>query len=78
LLWLAPLEHPAQVYGAIYYYLTHKQEIERYLEERDAAAAETIKMIESSPLHADKRGIRERLLARAVERGLLDIKAKRK
>jgi len=68
----------AQVYGAIYYYLTHKHEIGKYLQEREARAEETREMIESSPLAADRKGIRERLLARAMAGGLLSPAVKQR
>ena len=66
----------AHVYGTIYYYLTHKQEVEEYLKEQEDRAEKTRELIESSPLYSDKKGIRERLLARAVERGVLNTAVK--
>lgn len=59
-----PTVNLADIYAVIAYYLRHRDEVERYLTERDAQAAETRKRIE--PVLADQ-GIRERLLARRDE-----------
>ena len=56
-----------EVYGAITYYLSHREEIEEYLRQREEQAEETRRLIESSPLYKDKSDLRERLLARWAE-----------
>ena len=56
-----------EVYGAIAYYLSHREAIEEYLQRRKAQAEETQRLIESSPLYKDKGDLRERLLARRAE-----------
>jgi uncharacterized protein (DUF433 family) len=59
----------ADIYGAIYYYLTHRQEIERYLEQQEAEADAVQARIESDPDYQKwKAEIRERLLARRAEK----------
>lgn len=59
------LQYPAlklvDVYGAITYYLTHRQEIDEYLEERERRHEEVRREVEA---RCDQSGIRARLLAR--------------
>jgi uncharacterized protein (DUF433 family) len=52
------------VYCSIAYYLSHREEVEQYMQQQQAAGIETRRLIEASPLHREKSGIRERLLAR--------------
>lgn len=42
-----PSLNPRDVYGAIYYYLDHEEEVGEYLKEQKDAAAETRAFIES-------------------------------
>lgn len=49
------------IYGAIYYFLDHEEEVEEYLNKQKDAAAETHKLIESNN---DSRALRERIRAR--------------
>lgn len=55
----------ADVYGTIAFYLNHQQEVEAYLQERQQQAREVRKMNEAK---FDPQGLRDRLLARKVER----------
>lgn len=55
----------ADVYGTIAFYLNHQQEVEAYLQERQQQAREIRKMNEAN---FDLQGLRDRLLARKVER----------
>jgi uncharacterized protein (DUF433 family) len=41
------------IYGALYYYLDHREEIEAYLEKRQEAATETCRFIESKQDHSE-------------------------
>lgn len=41
------------IYGALYYYLNHREEIEEYLQKRQDAAAETRRFIESKQDHTE-------------------------
>lgn len=50
-----------EIYGAIYYYLEHEEEVEEYLRQQERAAAETRRLIDSRP---DSAALRERLRAR--------------
>ena len=52
------------VYAAVTYYLGHREAVEEYLKEQEAAAEETRRFIEA---RQDTVAIRERLLARAAE-----------
>src|SRR5262245_2491810 len=54
------------IYATITYYLSHQAEIETYLVQQKIDAEETQRLIESSPLHQDRKSVRERLLARAI------------
>lgn len=58
----------ADVYGAIAYYLRHKEEVEAYLRRRDQEAAELWQQIETTqPSNADlKAQIRDRWSKRGV------------
>jgi uncharacterized protein (DUF433 family) len=49
------------IYGAIYYYLTHTEAVNVYMREQQKAAADTRQWAESQP---GNRRLRERLLAR--------------
>ena len=55
------------VYAAVTYYLGHREAVEEYLKEQEAAAEETRRFIEA---HQDRVAIRERLLARAAVKKL--------
>lgn len=53
------------VYSSIAYYLTHRQEVETYLEEQKAAADHLQEQLESNPVYqAEIRDLRSRLLRR--------------
>lgn len=56
----------ADVYGAIAYYLRHREEVDAYLAERDREAAELRKKIEAAQRHLPD--IRARLLAARQKR----------
>lgn len=56
----------ADVYGAISYYLRHRAEVDRYLEQREREAQEIRREIEA---RFDPNGVRERLLARRNSQG---------
>jgi uncharacterized protein (DUF433 family) len=49
------------VYAVITYYLRHRQEVETYLEERQAFAGKIRRQVEA---HHPQAGLRERLLSR--------------
>lgn len=53
------------VYASIAYYLNHQQEVESYLRQRQQQAQEIRQMNETQ---FDPQGLRDRLLARRVER----------
>ena len=55
----------ADVHGAIAFYLTHMPEVEAYLRQRQAQAADTRRQVQSV---CDQRGLRDRLLARQAAR----------
>lgn len=55
------------VYAAIGYYLRHKDEVDRYLEQRRQEAEQLRREIESQPGYKE---LRERLIARGRELGL--------
>jgi uncharacterized protein (DUF433 family) len=52
----------ADIYATITYYLRHRAAVDEYLQERDARATELRRNIEAK--QPDRRGLRERLLAR--------------
>jgi uncharacterized protein (DUF433 family) len=55
----------SEIYGAIYYYLTHREEIDQYLQYQEAEADAVQSRIESDPEYQQwKAEMRERLLAR--------------
>jgi uncharacterized protein (DUF433 family) len=57
------------IYGAIHYYLTHREEVERYLRLREAEADAVQQRIEADPQYQQSKAeIRERLLARCAEK----------
>lgn len=55
----------ADVYATIAFYLNHQQEVETYLQQRQQQAQEIRKMNEA---RFDPQGLRDRLLARKVEK----------
>ena len=57
----------AEVYGAISYYLTHRDEIDRYLQEREEEAAVVRAKIEAG--QPARPGFREELLRRRAAGG---------
>ena len=60
-----PSVEVAEVYAIIAYYLTHKEQVEKYLEKQENEAAEVRKLIESMPNYHEKRNqLRETLLNR--------------
>lgn len=60
-----PSVKAAEVYAIIAYYLTHKEQVEKYLEKQECEAAEIRKQIESMPDYQEKRNqLREELLRR--------------
>lgn len=55
----------ADIHVAIAYYLTHREEIEEYLQRQEAEADEIQRRIESDPEHQKRMTeLRERILAR--------------
>jgi uncharacterized protein (DUF433 family) len=61
--------HPADIYAVIAYYLTHRDVIDKYLQEQEAAADARLQQLESDPNYQrEKREFRERLLARWAAR----------
>ena len=59
----------ADIYGAIYYYLAHRRDVEEYLSQQEASADAVQQRIESDPEYQQtKAEMRERLLARWAER----------
>jgi uncharacterized protein (DUF433 family) len=57
------------IYGAIHYYLTHREEVERYLRLREAEADAVQQRIEADPQYQQSKAeMRERLLARWAEK----------
>jgi uncharacterized protein (DUF433 family) len=56
----------ADVYGAVAYYLRHREEVEAYLIEYDRQAEEIRKKIEE--LQGPQTGLREKLLRRLAEK----------
>ena len=62
----------ADVYGVIYYYLAHTEQVEAYLLEQQAEGEAIQLRIESDPeYHQWKAEMRERLLKRRAERNTL-------
>jgi uncharacterized protein (DUF433 family) len=57
----------AEVYATIGYYLTHREELDSYLQVRQREAEELKRKIESEPGYQE---MKDKLLARARERGL--------
>jgi uncharacterized protein (DUF433 family) len=58
----------SDLYGTIYYYLTHREEIEQYLHHQEAESDAVQSRIESDPEYQKwKAEMRERLLARRSE-----------
>jgi uncharacterized protein (DUF433 family) len=55
----------ADVYATIAFYLNHQQEVEAYLQQRQKQAQEVRKMNEAK---FDPQGLRDRLLARKIEK----------
>lgn len=59
----------ADVYAVIAYYLSHRKQMDEYIERRENEAAEIRRKIESAPGYAERgREIREKLLSRWEER----------
>ncbi len=56
----------ADVHAVITYYLRHRADVEAYLREQEARAAEIRREIETR--QGDQRGLRERLLVRRAQR----------
>jgi len=55
----------ADIYGAIYYYLAYRAEVEEYMHEQEAQANAVQQRFESDPQYQQwKAELRERLLAR--------------
>ncbi|HKI32037.1 MAG TPA: DUF433 domain-containing protein [Gemmataceae bacterium] len=52
----------ADTYGAIAYYLRHRQEVDEYLRQREAVGQRLLREIEAT--QPDRTGLRERLMAR--------------
>lgn len=62
----------ADIYGAIYYYLAHRREVEEYLSQQEADADAVQQRIESGPEYQQSKAeMRERLLARWAEKKTL-------
>lgn len=59
----------ADIYGAIYYYLAHRTEVEEYLREQELGADAVQQRIESDPEYQrSKAEMLERLLSRSLEK----------
>ncbi len=56
-----------EVYGALFFYLNHEQDVEAYLQQQAQEGEDIRRMIESSPFAINRHGLRERLLARAAQ-----------
>ena len=56
-----------EVYGALFFYLDHEQDVEAYLQQQAQDGEEIRRLIESSPFAINRHGLRERLLARAAQ-----------
>ena len=62
----------ADIYGAIYYYLANRDEVEEYLSQQEAEGDAVQQRIESDPEYRrSKAEMRERLLARWAEKETL-------
>jgi uncharacterized protein (DUF433 family) len=57
--------HLADVHAVIAYYLTHREEVDAYLQARDSEAEALRREVKAT---CDQRGIRERLLSRQTAR----------
>ena len=57
----------SDVYGVVWYYLRHREEIDRYMNEREETAQDVRQRVESR--QPDLSGIRQRLLAQREPRG---------
>lgn len=55
----------ADIYAVIAFYLRHRREVDAYLEQQEAKAAEVRQKLESR--QGDQAGLRERLLARRAQ-----------
>jgi uncharacterized protein (DUF433 family) len=64
----------ADIYGAIYYYLANREEVEEYLSQQEAEGDAVQQRIESDPEYQQSKAeMRERLLARwAAKRSLVN------
>ncbi|HSO75723.1 MAG TPA: DUF433 domain-containing protein, partial [Blastocatellia bacterium] len=63
----------ADIYGAIYYYLAHRRDVEEYLSQQEASADAVQKRIESDPEYQQSKAeMRERLLAGWPEKRRLE------
>ena len=61
--------HPADIYAVIAYYLHHREEIDRYLREQEAAADTRQQQLEADPNYQrEKREFRDLLIARWAAR----------
>lgn len=59
----------ADIYGAIYYYLANREEVEEYLSQQEAEGDAVQQRIESDPAYQQSKAeMRERLLARWGEK----------
>lgn len=59
----------ADIYGAIYYYLANREEVEGYLSQQEAEGDAVQQRIESDPAYQQSKAeMRERLLARWAEK----------
>jgi uncharacterized protein (DUF433 family) len=56
-----------EVYGALFFYLDHEQEVEAYIQQQKQDGEEVRRLIENSPYAINRHGLRERLLARAAQ-----------
>ena len=57
------------IYGAIYYYLAHREEVEKYFRQQEAESDAVQQRIESDPQYQQSKvEMRERLLARWAEK----------
>ncbi len=56
-----------EVYGTLFFYLDHEQDVEAYLQQQAQDGDDIRQVIESSPFAVNRHGLRERLLARAAQ-----------
>jgi hypothetical protein len=57
------------IYGVIYYYLAHREELDEYLRQQEAEADAVQERLESNPEYQQWRAeLRERLLARRAQK----------